>query len=1345
MKTERWQQVDTLFQSTSERAPEERAAFLEEACRGDEALRRQVESLIRSYEREPDFIEAPAFAVAPELLTNEKPDALLEELIGRYRVESLIGLGGMGEVYLARDEALGRKVALKLLPKHLMAEESQLNRFKLEARAASALNHPNILTVYEIGEEGGRHFIVTEFIEGVTLRSELANGRLNLREALEIAVQVASALSAAHETGVVHRDIKPENIMLRPDGYAKVLDFGIAKLTELPAGSRYRDVDTAAALQTRTGLVLGTSRYMSPEQARGQPVDARSDIWSLGVMLYEMALGSPPFKGETPSDCIASILTAEPPVLSDESPDIPAKLSLIVAKALRKNKEERYQTIKEMLADLRDLQGEMGTTSSPQLNVGGIPSFRDQTRRRKRGVLLILSAAIVTGAAFVYQSYFVAPVPSPSAKSIAVLPFADLSPGRDQEYFCDGIQEEILTRLGKIADLKVISRTSVQKYKSSPDNLREIARQLGVANILEGSVQKSGDAVRVSVQLINAQTDAHLWAETYDRKLIDLFAVESDISKMVADTLQVRLTDPEQRAIASRPTENPEAHQSYLQGLYFFNKRTGPDLSAAIKYYEDAVAKDPSYALAYAGMADTYTILSVLGGEGPKLTVAKAKEAAQKALELDDALPEAHNSLGLILAFYEFDFERSKKEFERAIELNPNYATAHQQFGNANLCKVGEFDRAIAEGTRALELDPLSLIINADLAQNYLMARRYDEAIEQAGKTLALDSRFYYARWILGEALQMKGQLREALAEYEKTVELTDDPTALAMLAQAYAKVGQTDKARSLFAQLKQLATQRYVGPISFAFIHLALAESEKAIDAIERACREPADPDVINLKVEPLLDPLRGDPRFERLVSQVVRTTDDKSGARLPTSKSIAVLPFADLSPARDQEYFCDGIHEEIITRLAKIADLKVISRTSTRRYKSAPENLPEIARQLGVGNVLEGTVQKADGRVRVNVQLINAQNDSHLWAEQYDRHLTEVFSVESEIAKAIADTLQAKLTGSEERAIASRPTKNPEAHQLYLKGTYFSNKRRGPDLRTAIEYFRAAINQDPNYALAYAGLADAYALRTLWGGEGPQETVPLAKAAAKKALELDETLAEAHTSLGVILALYEFDFAQSRKEFERAIELNPNYATAHHQFGNLNLAMTGQFDRAIAEGKRAVELDPLSLIINADLGQDLMLARRYDQAVDQLRKTLALDPSFYYARWTLGEAFQLQGQLREAMDEYKKAAEITDDPMVTAMLAQGYAKTGQSDKARELLAQLEKLSTQRHVGPFNFALVHLALGESEKAIDDLEQAYRDRADPGIVGIKVEPLLDPLRGDPRFERLVEKVGGIIP
>ena len=467
------------------------------------------------------------------------------------------------------------------------------------------------------------------------------------------------------------------------------------------------------------------------------------------------------------------------------------------------------------------------------------------------------------------------------------------------------------------------------------------------------------------------------------------------------------------------------------------------------------------------------------------------------------------------------------------------------------------------------------------------------------------------------------------------------------------------------------------------------------------------------------------------------------RTEAATVSQKSIAVLPFDNLSRDPDNAYFCEGVQDEILTRLAKVADLKVISRTSTQHFKSTPDNLPQIAKQLGVAHILEGSVQKASDRVRVNVQLINALTDAHLWADTYDRKLTDIFAVESEIAKTIAETLQARLTGSEKSLITKTPTVNPEAYELYLKGRFFWNKRTGADLLKSIDYFKQVVEKDQKYALAYAGLADAYVLLPPYGAASPSESFPQAEAAARKALELDDTLAEAHTSLGQVLLFYDLDFAGSTMEFERALSLDPNYATAHHWYGGGGpLLALGQFDRAIKEGKRAVELDPLSLINNADLGWLYFNARRYNEAEAQARKTLEMDSHFYLAHYYLGEVLQLKGQLTEAIAEYKKAAELDDDPFVLGLLAQAYAKLGQRDEVLKMLGQLQELATRRYVTSYSFALVHIALGEKDKAIDWLERAYRDRAGPDIALIKVDPFLDPLRGHPRFEALVQKIFG---
>ena len=476
--------------------------------------------------------------------------------------------------------------------------------------------------------------------------------------------------------------------------------------------------------------------------------------------------------------------------------------------------------------------------------------------------------------------------------------------------------------------------------------------------------------------------------------------------------------------------------------------------------------------------------------------------------------------------------------------------------------------------------------------------------------------------------------------------------------------------------------------------------------------------------------------------VFQLLRARSTSSLSTNPSAipnKSIAVLPFDNLSRDPDNAYFVEGIQDEILTRLAKIADLKVIARSSTQRFQNKGD-LPQIAEQLGVAHLLEGSVQKVNDQVRINVQLIKAASEAHLWAEIYDRKLTDIFAVESEIAKTIADTLQAKLSGSEQHVIAARPTESSEAHQLYLKGRFFWNKRTGNDLRKSIDYFQQAISADPNYALAYAGLADAYAFLPGYTAGSPQDSYPKSIAAAKKALELDDSLAEAHTALAIASWLYNFDFSQANREFQRAIELNPNYAIAHQQYGNILLSALGRFDEAIAEAKRAVELDPLSLVINSDLGVDYFFARRYDEAITQLRKTLEMDPGYYYGYVNLGQALDLKGAPDAAIAEYQKARALNDDPYILGLLARSYGLSGNKTEAEKILSQLQEISKQRYVAAYSFALTYLGLGNIEEALRWLEQAYQNRAGNDIGWIRVDPLLDPLRGDPRFEALAEKI-----
>jgi TolB-like protein/Tfp pilus assembly protein PilF len=1331
MEPGRWGRVTDIYHATIARPPEERASFLGDECHGDESLRKQVEAMVKSHERSGNFIESPAFSVAPELLIHEPTGDLIGQSIGHYRIESLLGVGGMGEVYLARDELLGRKVALKFLPEHLTAEATQLNRFKSEARTASALNHPNILTVHEIGAEGTRQFIATEFIEGITLRACLARGRMNLHDALEIAVQVASALAAAHETGVVHRDIKPENIMLRPDGYAKVLDFGIAKLTEQQPGSDSHEIGTTT-LQTQPGLLIGTARYMSPEQTRGQAADARSDIWSLGVVIYEMVGGVPPFSGETPSDCIASILTTEPPPLSGVLSDVPVKLQSILQKALRKNRDERYQTIKEMLVDLRNLKGDLEAegSSRPVLST---------SKRHKRVAFLALAAAMLTAAAMTYHFYFATPTPSPNEKSIAILPFADLSQARDQEYLCDGIQEEILTRLSKIRDLKVISRTSTQRFKSAPENLPRVAKQLGVAHILEGTVQKSADQVRVNVQLINAQNDSHLWAGKYDRKLTDIFAVESEIAGKIADTLQAKLSSAEQIGLNARPTESSEAHQLYLRGRFFMEKRTPGDLNKAANYFNQAIAQDPNYAAAYAGLADCYVLLPQWK-QGPVADyLSKARAAANKALQIDGNLADAHVSLGMIAFGEKLDLREAKREFERAIQLNPNYALAHYCLGYSVLLALGNHDQAIAELKRAIELDPVSSVINTNLGCAYILARRYPEAITQLRKAIELNPSFAYAHAILGEALELNGQLDDAFTEYEKSYNAGHDFRGLMMMARVHGLKGDREKALQLLEQAKQLNSPD-IWAFGCAMVYLGLGDRNEALNSLEQSYQQQEFINLSTIKDDPLFDPLHGDPRFEKLVNQIMSPAVIAAGATSIPAKSIAVLPFKPLLAASRDESLEIGMADTLIMKLGNLRQIIVRPVSAVRKYAGLEQDPVAAGREQRVDAVLDGTVQKSGERIRVTVRLLSAADGQQLWADKFEEEFTDIFSVEDSISERVAAALAVTLTGADKKQLTKRSTENAEAYQLYLKGRYYAGKYTPEGTKKAIAYFDKAIALDPNYALAYDGLAYCY-YASDWFGP-PKENFAKARALVEKALEIDPALAEAHVSLGLLVAWLDYDWPGAEREFKRAFELNANYPPAHLWYGYYLMGL-GNFDQSIAEIKRAIELDPLSAEANTCLGIALLDGHRYDEALQQLRMTIEAEPDSWLAHLYFARALEKKGELSAAIAELKKTTLIEGAPAeVVSALGYAYAVSGNKAEAEKIILQLKEQSEQSkqfYVPAYGIATIYAGLGDKERAFAYLEKEYANGAFY-LNNLKVDPEVDNLRSDPRFADLLRRV-----
>ncbi|MEK6279919.1 MAG: protein kinase [Acidobacteriota bacterium] len=849
---ERWQHLKALLHSALERQPDERAAFLAEACGDDEALREDLQSFLVHEEQASSFIEQPAFGVMAATLTNEPAASMLGRTLGRYRIIAALGSGGMGEVYLAEDTQLGRKIALKTLPAHFTIDDERVRRFQQEARAASALNHPNIITIYEIGQIDSRHFIVTELIEGETLRQHMAKTQMVISEVLDVAAQVASALATAHQAGIAHRDIKPENIMLRPDGVVKVLDFGLAKLTE----QKGDDFEAATLINTKQGMVMGTAHYMSPEQARGLPVDSRTDIWSLGIVLFEMVGGRVPFEGATSSDVIASILDREPTPLARYSPEAPTELEWIVKKALRKDREERYQTAKELLSDLKGLKRrfefeqelERSTDSGPQsADLAGRPGFvsskDNRAQRQSRGA----------------QSHQV-------IDSLAILPLANSSADPGLEYFSDGITESIISSLSQLADLRVMAWSTVSRYKDREVDPRELGRDLGVNAVLTGRVIQSGERLVIKTELVNAIDGSHLWAQNYSCEPSDILGIEAEISRAISEKLLVRLTTAERKQLTRRYPDNVEAYHAYLKGRYFWNKRSEDGLKKGIEHFQQAIDEDPGYAAAYAGMSDCYTILVVRYGLASKEGIPKAKAAAMKALEIDDTLAEAHTSLAHAL-LHNWEWEKAEREFKRALELNPNDADAHNFYGEY-LRVMGLVKHAISAQKRAQELDPLSL--NFSTGGALYFARRYDEAIDQCRKTLEMDRNFFLAHFRLGQAYEQKGRFDEAITAIQRALELSpDNIEVLAGLGRVLAVAGRREEARRILDQLKEGMEQRHSWYYDIALIYVGLKENDRAFECLEKGY-EWRNGMMIHLNVEPGFDSLRSDPRFQNLVSRM-------------------------------------------------------------------------------------------------------------------------------------------------------------------------------------------------------------------------------------------------------------------------------------------------------------------------------------------------------------------------------------------------------------------------------------------------------------------------------------------
>jgi eukaryotic-like serine/threonine-protein kinase len=811
VNSERLQRIEHLYHEASELDESRRDAFLRQACGGDDDLRNEIDSLLAQEKNADSFLESTALLEQVSSLANswtEAPEPQIGTMIGRYQILEKIGAGGMGLVYRARDTHLGRIVAIKILPSGLTADRDLRARFVREAQAASALNHPNIITIYDIGDSAGIEFIAMEYVQGQTLRDIMAGKQLAVSEALDYSVQTARALHAAHSAGIVHRDIKPANIIATaaPAGHrqVKLLDFGLAKLTEQ---SRQGN---AADAETMKGTILGTAAYMSPEQAEGRAVDARSDIFSLGSVLYEMLSGQRPFHGNSNLAVLTAVLKEEPAPLTG----IPPELQTILARCLRKDPSLRFQNAGDLELALEDCR-----------NRPGVPLGH-------------------------------------AAKSIAVLPFANVSGDKDNDYFSDGLTEEMINALTKLQGLQVTARTSAFALRCKDLDIREIGATLNVEYILQGSVRRAGNRIRVTAQLVKVETGYHLWSERYDRELTDVFAIQDEISQAIVETLRLRLI--REPSPAGRHPADFEAYSLYLKGRYFQEKRTPEGCAKAKSCFEQALARDSAYALALLGLAENHWLNAFYGFQYPKDALRRSKEVAIRALEIDDKLPEAHAILGALLGLSDCDWEAADHSFQRGLELDPNSPYVLFRYANFYLRPTGRIDEAVNLIERTLSLDPLSVLTLWTQAYYIYSNKQYDRAIKLLLAVIDLEPAFYLAYCVMGLGYAQLGMEENALAALQKASDLCGgNPFTVGLLAYGMGRAGKSKEAQILIEKLQLQTEQSYVPAKALMFAYAGIEDWPRVLDWAEKSIEDRDPMSIMNLMMEPTLDAIRSHPRY--------------------------------------------------------------------------------------------------------------------------------------------------------------------------------------------------------------------------------------------------------------------------------------------------------------------------------------------------------------------------------------------------------------------------------------------------------------------------------------------------
>jgi len=1371
MTPERWQQIEELFQTAVDLPADERHPYIAGACAGDEALREQVVALVEQFEAAGDFIEEPALAATPlrqqtdayataPFSANDVIDPAIGRRIGAYRVVREIGRGGMGAVYLAEraDGEFRQRVAVKLI-KRGMDTDFILRRFRNERQILATLDHPYIARLLDGGTtDDGLPYFVMEHIEGLPVYRYSDERQLTVGERLRLFGMVCDAVNYAHQKLVIHRDIKPSNILVTPGGVPKLLDFGIAKLLNPEFAGEITLDPTATAMR------LMTPEYAAPEQVRGEPVSPATDVYSLGVLLYELLTGHRPYRlrNRSPHEMARVICEEEPPhpsvritspedllpanqpgasaARAEESDtlgylywcrgatvetlrrELAGDLDNVVMKALRKEPSERYRTAEEMREDIvRYIEGR--PVEAPPFFPAGAP-LKDSSRDGHAG--------------------------RRDETSLAVLPLKvhESTGGLEAggEYLGVGLADALITRLGSLRRFTLRPTSSVLRYRGQDSDPLAAGRELGVSYVLEGRVRRAGPTLRVTMQLLDVRAGSAVWAGQFDEETADVLQLEDSISEQVAEALVPQLTGGERQRLQKRGTERADAYEEYMRGRYHWNTFNEEGFARALVHFSRAVSLDPDYALAYAGISDYYNVLGVYAILPFAETSAAALEAARKSVGLDPGLAEGWAALGFATLTHDLDWEEAERHLRRAQELNPNYVTGRLWL-SFFLGMEGRFEEALAGSRRALEIAPLTPLVRHTLNWTLYHARRFDEAIASSRVLVATEPDYGLGHLLLSLALSQSGRHEEAIETCEKATELLGrSPYPLSYLAALNASGGRTAEARALLEEVARMGEMRYVSPYMLAVAHCRLGDRETALAELERAL-EIGDARLAWLGVDPQFDPLRGQPAFR----DILRRTNNPLAARPPDlpadepstgQRSIAVLPLKVLatpgSEGTGDEYLGVGLADALVTRLSNIHRFIVRPTSSVLRYQGPEADPLAAGRELGVDFVVDGSIRRAGQTLRLTAQLLSVEEGATRWSGRFDEEYTDVLQLEDVLSEQVAAALLPHLSGDERRLLSKRGTDDAEAYEAYMRGRYHWYTMSADGFAKSYACYRRAVALDPRFAAAHAGIAEYHCWLAVYGLAPPSEQLAAGREAARTAIELDESLAEAHTSHGLALLTHPSQWQSAEAHFRRAIELNPGYTQAHAHYA-CQLAMESRFDESVASARRACQLDPLNPFNFYFLSWCLYQARRFEEAAAEARRLLQNEPRYGSARFVLSWTLRRAGAFDESVAEARRAIELVGEiPMLSASLACAYAAAGRGSEARSLLAALDAQTAERFVTPYHRALVRLQLGEHGRALDLLEEAAYTN-DPWLVWLGTEPQLDPLRGHARFDALLRR------